>query len=657
MSNRSNRKLSQSEQKEEELDILSKIQICSASGGAELSELNAIVLKSKLENDFYSASLMKALSCYFDITLKGHVTNKLPTASPELIKELRNPHRIGAESVEGVALLTGINDVKDLVVIKAPKDPKNDGLLHEYFVGMTALNKMREYNPSFMYTFTGFTCSAPVIRGKEVIEWCKPTGPQVNYVVFEKIIGKSLEDVLTKTNITLKQYLSYLIQGILAHKRAVADYGFTHYDEHSGNWLIGEVPGVERKGITEKGPFYIPFVQNGNGNVLYVKSDGRTVIIDYGRVHIAYNGKHFGFHDEKLEREDGLYSDKVRPLYDMFKLIGFSLFDLLSAKGKSDSAMKLFRDLMPLYQFFRPVTDYPAYVASVKRERDSYYVMSVEISQKESESSLDDLLQWISQHYSDEYEDLIRTDIDDDALVLTCGGLIKEVDEDSTSCDNEAKSIASLMKMNLVPKSRTTMSRKSARVLLREKSQAETRLRDLGSRGKTINSNSNEYLETQANRTRTLAALSEDSSDLERELEEELDNMKKKINAEYSDYRGVDFDDTIYNSARQNDIQLREIIKAVDTSGLSDLVADIKVYLADLYTLMRLKEVNGGIVVVPKRFKLSSKLLARVQENVSEVVEYLNNISPLSDSGMSVRDAFARNLDVDIIDYDTEQQI
>lgn len=657
MSGANNRTLTAAQTKEEELDILSKIKICPANNSVSLEDLNSIVLKSKLENDFYSASLMQALSCYFDVTLKGHITDKLPSASPELIRELTHPHRIGAESVEGVALLTGIGDTKDLVVIKAPKDPKNDGLLHEYFVGMTALNKLRQYNPSFMYTFTGFTCSAPVIKGKEVVEWCEPQGPQVNYVVFEKIIGKGFEDILSNTNITLKQYLSYLLQGIYAHKRAVADYGFTHYDEHTGNWLIGEVPGVKREGITENGPFYVPFIQNGNGVTKFVKSDGRTVIIDFGRVHILYNGKHFGFHDKKLQEEDGLYSNKVRPLYDMFKIIGFSLDDLLNAKSKSDAAMKLFRELMPLYQFFRPVRDYPSYVASVKNERKSYFVMSVEISQKEKESSLDDLLKWIEEKYPDEFADLVFDDVEDDALILTCGGLMTEKEEEEGSCPTTAEAINSLMKMNLVPKSRTMTRKKSARSLLREKSQAERRLIDLNSRGKTINTNSNEYLETQENRTRSLKALREDNEDLREELDINLVDLKKKIKEEYDSYNGVEYTDDVYATAKDNGRQLGDTIDAITSSGLLVLVQDLKQYLADLYTLMRLEEISGGNTVVPRKYKLSAELLRVIRSDTAEMTDYLNNISPLNNRDAAIRDTFVRGLDVDIVDYDTEQQI
>jgi hypothetical protein len=384
----------QAAQTAREEKIIANVKVCSVPTSAGLVDVNAKAVETKLEGDFYSAGLLEALACYFDVTFHEGAGEEITKAPRGIHKLLTHARKIGAASVEGVALLTGVKDVDDLIIIKAPQDPKEDGLVHEYFVAVTCLNALRRRCPGFMYAFEAFRCSAPIIKGKQVLSWCKPSGPSVNYVVFEKISpGKSIADLMP--TLSTKEYISYFIQLCFNEMIAVETCSWTHNDAHAGNVLPREVKGAKGRW------FWVPFVLAG-GRVVYVQSNRVPTFIDYGRAHVKYQGKHYGYFAEVLLKEIGLYPDQCRPLYDMYRLLGWSLWACLGDDGKgfaSQGARELFRGLQPLFSFFRDVTSYPQYLATVRREVDTYYTYSVRITQAEKDSSLQDLLAHVEEQY------------------------------------------------------------------------------------------------------------------------------------------------------------------------------------------------------------------------------------------------------------------
>jgi hypothetical protein len=68
--------------------------------------------------------------------------------------------QIGDPSIEGYAL-----NANSLFVIKAPRNPQNDDILHEAVVGLQ-LNRLRELIPNFMYVYGLARCSPPVLEDK-----------------------------------------------------------------------------------------------------------------------------------------------------------------------------------------------------------------------------------------------------------------------------------------------------------------------------------------------------------------------------------------------------------------------------------------------------------------------------------------------------------
>ena len=62
-------------------------------------------------------------------------------------------------------------------MIKVPKIPTKNLLIHEMFIGLNYLNYLRFEIPNFIYVYGGFMCSAPVIdQDNKVVSWCTNNG-------------------------------------------------------------------------------------------------------------------------------------------------------------------------------------------------------------------------------------------------------------------------------------------------------------------------------------------------------------------------------------------------------------------------------------------------------------------------------------------------
>jgi hypothetical protein len=645
----------QDEQREREEKIIANVRVCTVPASdvvGNISALNAAALATKLEGDFYSASLLEALTCYFDVTLHEGLPGRargIQRAPGDLHKYLFDAHKIGAESVEGVALLTGVKDVNDLVVIKAPQRPDADGLVHEYFVSAVCLNALRRRCPGFMYAFGAFRCSAPVIEGKKVKQWCTPTGPMVNYVVFEKIQGKAFEDLVPA--MTLDQFLSYFIQVAINTQIAVHACSWTHYDLHAGNVLCREIE--EAQG----GWFWVPFSLAG-GQMIYVKSDRLPTIIDYGRAHVKYEGEHYGYFDAGLLREDGLYPDKCRPLYDMYKLLGFALWSCLESdpesrkKFVSPSAQDLFRQLQPLFAFFRQARNYAEYLATVKRERETYYVYGVEITaDEERNSSLQDMLAHVEQHYPDHWQAHIASSIGAEDLVVTCSGLTPEAEEGPCETPaHAARSIAfSVTKSKHVAASRAAASRRQTpEEAVQDVENTRGRLADIRQeRGGEDLLRSVEYRDVSESNARSERLLRESYPGLRNELIERIEAEVAQLRKEGELYTGLRFDFPTSSSPTQNTASLRKLLQALESSHLNLIFAYVKQYVVDRATLTRLESMARERRPTDQlRFALPARLAKRITSDAVTVGEYLVDVTPLTSDGASLRRAMLDTIDL-----------
>lgn len=195
-----------------------------------------------------------------------------------------------------------------------PED--NDNTLYEYFIGTRALNNLREYIPNFCYTFGLFRCEA-FNKHRKICE----KGGNINYVVYERIPGKTLGDFIS--NNLSRKLTGYILQIILALQVAYEKYGYTHYDLHPGNIMLRK---LDKPTDLE---YYV-----GGKKYVVLQTDAIATIIDYGFSHFQYGGVQFG--GQQSFPELSINPARASGGYDLHKLIGYTLHTLYKEYGSGD---------------------------------------------------------------------------------------------------------------------------------------------------------------------------------------------------------------------------------------------------------------------------------------------------------------------------------
>lgn len=314
-----------------------------------VDEIDQFLVKGKSSAEFYDPAFMQALSCSMRVGLT--VDNQL-SASRYVKDFFTDPKQIGGISVEGFAMMTGMKGNKGMFVIKAPRNPGKDSLIHEYFVAaggtftdsngelktIIGTNWLRKVCLNYSQILGAFRCGAPDIDplSKRLRAFCSTENPAsyVNYVIYEKIDGPDFAKAAA--TITATTFVTSMIQIAYALEIAQIYNGFTHYDLHSQNVILREANSDDP---TEE--VLVPYVMTEDLTV-YVQSNYIPTIIDYGRCHIQspapaeeFAGaptEHFGYHTS-WGANYGISAVAARPYYDLYKILGFALYDMNAAQN------------------------------------------------------------------------------------------------------------------------------------------------------------------------------------------------------------------------------------------------------------------------------------------------------------------------------------
>jgi hypothetical protein len=366
--------------------------ICSPKISNKLSgKLDFSKLESDMGEQFMNYNAMRAIGCAVYGTFHG-----IPESSGDIAKlahlknSIRNLHKFGSESVNGYALTGELDEAHNLFVIKTPRTAEaEEDLLHETFVGLFAINKLRRKIPNMALIYGGFKCSKVVINPEtnEVESYCAPSPNLIPYVIYENISpSKSFDEVIRTC--TVNEFHSLYLQVLLATYIGSILVGYTHYDAHTGNWLIRKinVPGITDVRNT-KGKFCIPYEDPLTKKVLYVVADSVATAIDFGMTSINYKGVDIGCSLIELE-EFGITSGPW-PLHDAYKLFMFSALALITSKTNN----KLLNEFRKIFRFFNKQETLED---AVKLQRKSYY--SLPKTEKTADYSILDLITYIKQN-------------------------------------------------------------------------------------------------------------------------------------------------------------------------------------------------------------------------------------------------------------------
>lgn len=342
-------------------DTTCAVDISNSTGENNMEELadqlDQFLIKRRLKDDFYDPEFMRALGCILRV---GLTVDKQLNAS-KLIKDFfTDKKQIGGISVEGVAMMVGQQTNKDMFVVKAPRNPNNDNLIHEYFIAVGGIvrdlngkqrtvigtNWLRKVCLNYAQILGAFRCGPPDIDplSKRLRKFCstEERSSYVGYVIYEKIDGPDL--AAASPTISAEDFITTMIQIALALEIGQIYNGFTHYDLHHENTILRDM-GEE---------VLIPFVLSED-LTFYVQSRWIPTFIDYGRCHIqspspsaemqGEEAIHFGFHSN-FGPKYGLFPDRSRPYYDLYKILGFTLHTM------ADSGNLVFNDVWPIMGFF-----------------------------------------------------------------------------------------------------------------------------------------------------------------------------------------------------------------------------------------------------------------------------------------------------------------
>ena len=182
--------------------------------------------------------------------------------------------------------------------------------IHETFIGTKVINEVVKYIPNFAYVF-GST---------------ENEGYGKNNVIMEYIAGKTLTQWMQSRSFNMKDFIFILIQLSFALEVAQRQCGFVHYDLTPWNIMIQELPQP------------ISFDYMFDENIVYrVNTKIIPVIIDYGKSHVIYENKHYGF----------INMFKMSTIQDIISILITSLNDIIKFDiSKSDVA-----DLIKLSNF------------------------------------------------------------------------------------------------------------------------------------------------------------------------------------------------------------------------------------------------------------------------------------------------------------------
>lgn len=319
-----------------------------------ISSVDFSRVKDVLNDNFYDSKSIQTTACLTDTILYlSKDRSGFLDFNDQILNWFDSAEKIGSDSVYGTAISTSIKGTPGMLVLKAPKSNNQDNTLHhELFVGFFGTNAARKDNiPNFVYIFGGFECSPPVVTEDSVII-CGTRAPKVQYVIYENIPGKSLEKTIE--NMSPLDFYSIMLQILFATIYGYEKFDWTHYDLHDDNVILRPLKETKRIKYIIKGRDY------------YVPSNYVATMIDYGKSHISYEGKHYGI----LQCNGYIFPEVSFPLYDIYKYLASAIITIANANipNKNDY-------LAICYQFFSYFNNQENMVDAIAKQLPTYHVI------------------------------------------------------------------------------------------------------------------------------------------------------------------------------------------------------------------------------------------------------------------------------------------
>ena len=275
----------------------------------EMSKISTPIVKNILDNKFKSGSDMNAVIYMFDSLFLSTAKSKkdgIFHLSVHVSKWVNKFEKINNDNNSTYVYFTDIfSDIKVIIKLSKNSDDYN-GIIREYFICVTSINKLRYIIPNFVYTFGAFMC--PFSKNK-LNDGDDGDVDSVPFLVFERIPGDTMQKMLKTNKIDFSQYLGMFIQILLALEVAQRTIGFTHFDFHDENLMC--------RTIKDKCNYVVPL---DNNMYEVTATEYLPVIIDFGLSTVRYNDVTLGSYEFP---EYGMKHYMLQGV-DMFKFLLYS---------------------------------------------------------------------------------------------------------------------------------------------------------------------------------------------------------------------------------------------------------------------------------------------------------------------------------------------
>lgn len=242
--------------------------------------------------------------------------------------------------------------IKYQISHRLTKKRNNMDIIHELHVNLV-LNKYRNSIPNFMYGFGFFMCPPPlieyktsIIRDKEMDSICNIAGDNM-FTIIERIDGPTFRDWISSKEYSLELFLNYYLQ-ILFTLETAQDISYSHNDLHTSNIILKPVKKTVIKYEIDDMTYH-------------VMADKIATIIDFGYSYIKTSRS---FSVSGLVYS-GVYYNKPNQLLDAYKLLMYSMLELIDSPKDLNELLPLF------YYLINPENDPITWLKEEKKVRYS----------------------------------------------------------------------------------------------------------------------------------------------------------------------------------------------------------------------------------------------------------------------------------------------
>lgn len=297
------------------------------------------------KNYFYGNPMMSLVEIIHYLTT---IKKNRKILFARIMKWFSVPEKLHVDSTQSIIYLTELKQSRDKIIdiiLKIDRKSTEKNSYREYFITLTQLNILRYYLPNFMMTYGQFKCIKPSISTEKIYfkKMCKPKGNYVNYTLYERIIGISLETYLMSSELKYENFLNCFVQLLFALEKAQEECGFTHFDLHYDNIIL------------KKSDLYEYDVYCNGVKYTVEIDDYIPVIIDYGHACVKkYNGNTYRYIGYGDFPEHGMMNFIV-PGYDMYKIMYFCIYKLdmnISrniSRPESEKILNMFRKIFSYF--------------------------------------------------------------------------------------------------------------------------------------------------------------------------------------------------------------------------------------------------------------------------------------------------------------------